>query len=745
MEEPSGANGANPIVTGSNSFPGGARGSSAVTSLCFTIVSIDGLDADSRAAETLAQQKIKQLCEEGSKLHGCEVGTTSCLVKQISNQKGRQEFQFCLRLEGETNDVALTRAFLLRQQRHEAVVTIKTNRKIILNKNGEMKSVVKARIGEIMKSTNTQITCLGHTFDEQLAPPGLAPDIMDVEIMGDWNGVEGARLKCLVLLDEMAGMSSDRLEIDLELQPIIAGKKRAFLESLMQESLCSIYMPPPFRTVLAGAKDEEMDVNYVYITGVSNAVSETKERLRAIASAKAPSVVRKQVICMPKKLDWMLVSRKEQLRKIMVDNGVFLCLPSIGTGKNFIVVSGDDPVYIERAIRAVMAMACEFYCLNLLFDATGSQSLDQQATVSLAHICNATGSEVSFQGCHVEIFGLKTAVKSSFQQINEIMGLSVSLRDAKFQVELALEHKEFINGKKSGKINKIDEFPAEMSFYIPEAFHKRIIGVGGKNIQRIMKKYGVYVKFSNAEEFANLGGYFENMDNVIARTPSKNAANLDHLRQSIFELINIKDKSEITTVVMIPWQFHRIVMGPRAANVKEIERSLRVTIVFPEKCLGSDEVMISGPEAQVHQARIQLHQLIPEVHDFIIPASHVAIYVIKSPDFYEGLVQRIQMDFNIQLFVQTPPLDDFSGHDCLFMLYYHRGNTNIERAKYMILEYLKAKQVPIYPHPGVQRSGSYANLAPQKSYDSFQHFNSKLLSPVTSGYETSGSALRPEP
>ena len=53
-----------------------------------------------------------------------------------------------------------------------------------------------------------------------------------------------------------------------------------------------------------------------------------------------------------------------------------------------------------------------------------------------------------------------------------------------------------------------------------------------------MKKFGVYVKFSNAEEFKELGGYFENNDNVIARTPSKNSANLESLKQAILELVN---------------------------------------------------------------------------------------------------------------------------------------------------------------------------------------------------------------
>lgn len=91
-----------------------------------------------------------------------------------------------------------------------------------------------------------------------------------------------------------------------------------------------------------------------------------------------------------------------------------------------------------------------------------------------------------------------------------------------------------------------DELPAEISFHVPEAYHKRIIGVGGRSIQRIMKKFGVYVKFSNADEFAALGGYNDNMDNVIARTPRKNSANLELLKQAVLEAISPKVNEEHT-------------------------------------------------------------------------------------------------------------------------------------------------------------------------------------------------------
>src|SRR5258708_26170371 len=83
-----------------------------------------------------------------------------------------------------------------------------------------------------------------------------------------------------------------------------------------------------------------------------------------------------------------------------------------------------------------------------------------------------------------------------------------------------------------------EELPAEISFHVPESYHKRIIGVGGRSIQRIMKKYGVYVKFSNAEEVGALGGDDGNDDNVVVRTPAKNTTKLDNLKQYLIELVD---------------------------------------------------------------------------------------------------------------------------------------------------------------------------------------------------------------
>ena len=141
-----------------------------------------------------------------------------------------------------------------------------------------------------------------------------------------------------------------------------------------------------------------------------------------------------------------------------------------------------------------------------------------------------------------------------------------------------------------------------MSFFIPEACHKRIIGVGGKNIQRIMKKYGVYVKFSNAEEFSMLGGYFENNDNVIARTPAKNAENLQLLKEAVLELINVSEADQVKSPIEIPWQLHRVFVGYRGVHQRELEQKFNIQLQVPDRESGSDEIMVIGDKANVEQA-----------------------------------------------------------------------------------------------------------------------------------------------
>lgn len=49
-------------------------------------------------------------------------------------------------------------------------------------------------------------------------------------------------------------------------------------------------------------------------------------------------MIQRPVLCAPRKIDWMLINRKEALRKIVVDNGTFVVFPPLGIHHNVITV-----------------------------------------------------------------------------------------------------------------------------------------------------------------------------------------------------------------------------------------------------------------------------------------------------------------------------------------------------------------------------------------------------------------------
>jgi hypothetical protein len=84
------------------------------------------------------------------------------------------------------------------------------------------------------------------------------------------------------------------------------------------------------------------------------------------------------------------------------------------------------------------------------------------------------------------------------------------------------------------------EMPASISFHVPDQYHKRIIGIGGQHIQRIMKKHSVFVKFSNAMDRGGMGREDDDVkvDNVICRTPARNAQNLELVKSEILDMVD---------------------------------------------------------------------------------------------------------------------------------------------------------------------------------------------------------------
>jgi hypothetical protein len=256
----------------------------------------------------------------------------------------------------------------------------------------------------------------------------------------------------------------------------------------------------------------------------------------------------------------------------------------------------------------------------------------------LSDICINSGAEISFEKLNFHIIGSDDAVKAAMMVINNIPFVKKSQYNMSVKIELANEHKEFVSGKKNGKINKImshssvqivfdgfneynfyivvrgaqyeatkngldlveQEMPAAISFHVPDQYHKRIIGIGGQHIQRIMKKYSVFVKFSNAMDRGGFGKEEDDVkvDNVICRTPARNAQNLDLVKQEIMDMVEKADAEFVSETIQINRLYHRELIA-RLDRIDELEKKFNCKITFPSTEEASDTVTVSGPEYQV--------------------------------------------------------------------------------------------------------------------------------------------------
>lgn len=595
---------------------------------------------------------------------------------------------------------------------------------------------VAAKLDEIKQATDTQITLAPlETSGAELGANLEADRQVQVSITGRIEAIEYARVQVLLFLDERHGLHIEQVEIDRKLHHVSSGRKRSVLQLIEEETQTSVYLSSPFAGVLNTSIPTPVvqKRNMVYITGRFYNTQRARDMISQLTASKAKSLVSKTVTLMPRKVDWLLQERLEALRLLMLDNGTYLELPVIGSQQGAITVSGTSRVDVERSLRTLMQLVSPYYTANVWlmpgsYDALNlSTKPDTRALSSIATAISAgTGAEVAFQNNHFEIAGLDREVRAALRQLMRVPTLKHYTYEFRFQLELATDHREFISGKKNGKINKImehcgvrirfepfneynflidvlgteldaalqglgllqEELPAEMSFHVPEAYHKRIIGVGGKNIQRIMKKFGVYVKFSNAEEFAALGGYMDNDDNVIARTPSKNATNLENLKNSVMELVSPKDKDFVTESVAVPRKYQRVLLGEKAGLIHEIERKTRCVVRFARRESAPDTVYVFGPETQIALAVQMLQQHVPLEAEVVLPNSYELGQMLDSKDF-ALLQERVQKELGVALHAGARASNDQG--ECALKLSVPRTNAELLPVAKSLLDELCTK------------------------------------------------------
>ncbi|CAG8920200.1 unnamed protein product [Penicillium salamii] len=543
-----------------------------------------------------------------------------------------------------------------------------------------------------------------------------------VAIYGDLESSEHAKTRVLIMIDQILKRHVDAIKLDSTMHTLVCGRTRKNIKLIEAATGTAIYFPPPFPQIFGyippGANRRSEDE--VYITGETpEQIARAKQKLRELVMGVKIFV--KDVVVSSSKIDNILLDRLDKVRKVMEMNGSYVLFPQLGSQRGLVRIQGTEVLHVERTVREIMALAGQFYSASwwiIMPDpAQGGIRAPSTADIRsmLSDICTNSEAEVSFDNLTFTINGSDDAVKAAMTVINQIPFVMRSQYQMRVKIELANEHKEFVSGKKNGKINKImgqsnvqiifdgfneynfyidvcgnqyestkngldlveQEMPASISFHVPDQYHKRIIGIGGQHIQRIMKKYSVFVKFSNAMDRGGMGKEDDDIkvDNVICRTPARNAQSLDLVKQEIMDMVEkvvsfisptapivtrlttLQDAEYVSERVVINRLYHRELLA-RMTEIDELEKKWNCKIEFPSTELASDVVTISGPEYQVPQAVDALLGMVPESHELHFQSSVELQDYFKCPDFLADvrtkLKEQYEVDINVDVGTDLP-------------------------------------------------------------------------------------------
>lgn len=285
-----------------------------------------------------------------------------------------------------------------------------------------------------------------------------------------------------------------------------------------------------------------------------------------------------------------------------------------------------------------------------------------------------------------------------------------ALKQLRAIFELHSDYEEFISGKKNGKVTRImesvpcliklekledddnlfliliadsleefsdtfamviNELPAEESFFVPEVYHRPVIGAGGSIIQAIMKRYNVFVRFSNTFFLPQSDLSHTRYDNVIIRCPFKNVSTISEAKRELNLLAREYGDSQPRTFIRFsPGQYRFMLASASHKGVQmigEIEKTYNVYILFPfEEPAENSLLEIRGNADNSMQAAKELIKTCFGIEREI----RVNKSLESSSDFYNSIVANFQQTMNIEV--------TFSNN--VVRVTYEQGNPSITKA-----------------------------------------------------------------
>ena len=174
---------------------------------------------------------------------------------------------------------------------------------------------------------------------------------------------------------------------------------------------------------------------------------------------------------------------------------------------------------------------------------------------------------------------------------------------------------ECVDGAKQRILEIVAELESRVTIEveIPQKHHRTVMGQRGAYIQEITYQNNVDVKFperpsrdAQYEDAPRVEGERNPQDIVVIRG---SPANCEAAKQALLALVPIVDE------IIIPFKFHRFIIGQKGQSVRNLMNNHNVNIAVPQAAEQSDVIRITGTVDNVRGAREALQVKLTELEE----------------------------------------------------------------------------------------------------------------------------------
>lgn len=566
-------------------------------------------------------------------------------------------------------------------------------------------------------------------------------------IYGDQDSSRFAEFKVNIVLERIRGNFIDSIPIELSLQPLVAGPNLTNFKYIERVSKTKIFVPEWLPELFASQtpNPNARNLNEVYIAGEEFHVLVAKLMLKDIIKRNQPLV--KDCVISFAKIDLLSLRFQDSLRKIMVTHGTFIQIPYLGAARAVIRVQSPSLPICNLTITELMNLT------TLLYNATywvhtgeeDGQGSFLQPNIPvdfdiLDRVSAGSGATIVCKNTSFDIIGLKSDTKRAVAMIKSLPIWEQSKQQVRYRVELSNEQREFISGKKNGKILRImntanvfikllpfneynfyvdiyselppeatnglklleEELPSELAFYIPETYHKKVIGAGGSTVQSIMRKYNVFIKFSSGYD-VNPNGYTRlKSTNVLIRCPSKNAKEMEPAKNELLETVFDRSQEHGTTFIKLSRSYMRILLAHHVDFLSGIESSTNTIVNLPSEEHYEDveqKLEIRGLMGTSDNAARLIKTKLPEDYEFKVAFSSKFHELVNEDagEFYQKVIVPFRFALKIETLVNEKPehTSEETPYHQILLSFAQENSVGLEDAIQVLTAYLRDKGLDI--------------------------------------------------